>query len=181
MPWALAFHDLEIDRQIGDGAEQRQPTISPTLLVIAKVALRKSSSGKIGSGARRSTAMKARCRQCRGHQAENDRRGPRKARAAKAREQDEAVRATTTTPRRHSRCRASRRVAGDAYAGDHAERDRADRQIDIEDPAPCQVIDEKSAEQRTDDGREAEYRAEQIPDNGRARAAGSGRRSPRWW
>ena len=44
---------------------------------------------------------------------------------------------------------------------DHEEADRADRQVDVEDPAPRQVVDEEAAEQRADDRREAEDRAEE--------------------
>ena len=43
---------------------------------------------------------------------------------------------------------------------DHHERDGADRQVDVEDPAPGEVVDEEAAEQRPDDRRDAEDAAE---------------------
>ncbi len=47
---------------------------------------------------------------------------------------------------------------GDA---DHDERDRAERQVDVEDPAPGEVVDEEPAEQRADDRRNAEDGSEE--------------------
>ena len=43
---------------------------------------------------------------------------------------------------------------------DDDESDRSDRQVDVEDPAPREVVDEESAEQRPDDRRHAEDGAE---------------------
>ena len=43
-----------------------------------------------------------------------------------------------------------------------AERDAADRQVDVEDPAPREVVDEEAAEQRADHGRDAEDGAEEA-------------------
>ena len=51
----------------------------------------------------------------------------------------------------------ARRVERDR---DHAERDDPHRQVDVEDPAPAQVVDEEAAEQRADDRRDPEHRAE---------------------
>ena len=44
---------------------------------------------------------------------------------------------------------------------DHDEGDEPERQVDVEDPAPGEVVDEEAAEQRPDHGRDAEHRAEQ--------------------
>ena len=44
---------------------------------------------------------------------------------------------------------------------DDDERDGADRDVDVEDPAPGELLDEDAAEQRPDDARHAEHRAEQ--------------------
>ena len=46
-------------------------------------------------------------------------------------------------------------------AGDDRERDGADRDVDVEDPAPGELLDEDAAEQRADDARHAEDRPEQ--------------------
>jgi hypothetical protein len=43
---------------------------------------------------------------------------------------------------------------------DHEKRDRADRQVDVEDPAPGEVVHEEAADERPDHGREAEDGAE---------------------
>ena len=45
---------------------------------------------------------------------------------------------------------------------DHRERDQADRQVDVEDPAPGQVVDEEPTEQRPDHCRDAEDGAEEA-------------------
>ena len=52
-----------------------------------------------------------------------------------------------------------RRVEG---RGDHGERGRPDRKVDVEDPPPGQVVDEKAAEQGADHGREPEDGAEEA-------------------
>jgi hypothetical protein len=44
--------------------------------------------------------------------------------------------------------------------GDHAQRDEPDREVDVEDPAPREVIDEEAAEERPDHRRDAEHGAE---------------------
>src|SRR5436190_24127428 len=46
--------------------------------------------------------------------------------------------------------------------GDHRERDDPERQVDVEDPAPGQVVDEEAAQQRTDHGRHPEDGAEET-------------------
>ena len=52
-----------------------------------------------------------------------------------------------------------RRVEHDA---DHDQRRRPDRQVDVEDPAPGEVVDEEAAEQRPDHRRDSEDRAEEA-------------------
>jgi hypothetical protein len=56
--------------------------------------------------------------------------------------------------------RATRR-AQPKRAGDHGQRHEPERQIDVEDPAPGQLIDEEAAEQRPDQSRQAPNAAEQ--------------------
>ena len=65
--------------------------------------------------------------------------------------------------------------------GDHREREQAQRQVDVEDPAPGEVVDEEPAEERPDHGRDAEDGAEEtlvfaplawrhdVPDHGHRR------------
>ena len=59
------------------------------------------------------------------------------------------------------RCGARRRCAGQ-HRGDHGQRDRADRQVDVEHPAPRQVVDEEPADQRADHAGHPEHAAEQA-------------------
>ena len=56
--------------------------------------------------------------------------------------------------------RASRRHAQDR--GDHDEGDDAERQVDVEDPGPGEMVDEEAADQGPDDGRDAEHRSHQA-------------------
>jgi hypothetical protein len=44
----------------------------------------------------------------------------------------------------------------------HRQRDRAEGQVDVEDPSPREVVDEEAAEQRPGDGRDGEHRSEQA-------------------
>lgn len=46
--------------------------------------------------------------------------------------------------------------------GDHGERDEPDGEVDVEDPAPGQVVDEQSAEQRAEHAGRTEDRAEEA-------------------
>jgi hypothetical protein len=55
-----------------------------------------------------------------------------------------------------------RRLRGTEGARDHGERDRPEREVDVEDPAPGEVVDEEAAEQRTGDDRDSEHRSEQA-------------------
>src|SRR6202012_3479351 len=92
------------------------------------------------------------------------RRAPRvAARPAQAREQDDG---------RESRGQDGRARVVDAVVNvvgarlergpDHPQRDQPEREIDVEDPLPAQVVDEEAAEERTYDGGDAEHRAEQT-------------------
>ncbi len=45
--------------------------------------------------------------------------------------------------------------------GDHSEGGDPDREVDVEDPPPRQVVDEEPSEQRADHGRDAEHGAEE--------------------
>ena len=48
------------------------------------------------------------------------------------------------------------------HRADHDEGEDADRQVDVEDPAPGEVVDEETAEQRSDDRRNTEHGAEEA-------------------
>ena len=54
------------------------------------------------------------------------------------------------------------RRAGVERDRDHRQRKDAQRQVDVEDPAPGEVFDEEAAEQRPDHGRDAEDSAEEA-------------------
>jgi hypothetical protein len=44
--------------------------------------------------------------------------------------------------------------------GDHGKRDQPDRHVDVEDPAPGEIVDEEAADQRSKDGRHTKHAAE---------------------
>ena len=52
-------------------------------------------------------------------------------------------------------------IAAVEYRADHQQREQAERQVDIEDPAPGGVLHQKTADQRADHRRQAENAAEQ--------------------
>ena len=161
---APPFHDLQEERQVRHRAEEREPDDEPDAAHTVKIRLRKSSSGRIGSAARCS----AKTNKHEQDDAERDqdgdlRRAPLERRAAEAREQHDAR-------QRSGEQRGAEIVdrvldalgARVEDGGDHEERDRADRQVDVEDPAPREVVDEEAAEQRADDRRHAEDGAEEA-------------------
>ncbi len=136
--------------------------MKPTALVTSKIRLRNSSSGRIGSAARRSTKGKSDEK----HDAARDhrdalRRAPRIRRPAEAREQHDP----RQRPGEHGRAevvdpvRDPLRAAVEDGADDN-ERGDADRQVDVEDPAPRKALGEEAADQRPDDGRDREHAAE---------------------
>ena len=137
--------------------------MKPIALVTVNVRFRKSSSGRIGSAALRSTNANATSESdADDHQRDDLNRVPRPRRAAEAREEHD----------RREAAREQRRaevvdLVADVHGGavergrDHAERERAQRQVDVEDPAPREVVDEEAAEQRPDHGRDAEDGAEE--------------------
>ena len=137
--------------------------MKPIAAHTVKMRLRKSSSGRIGSVARRSANTNADEQDDAERDQHDDlRRAPRERRAAEAREEHDATRGRRrAAPRRGSRSRARRasvRVWNTAPITTIAT--RADRQVDVEDPAPREVVDEEAAEQRADDRRDAEDGAE---------------------
>ena len=96
------------------------------------------------------------------HGHDHDRSGaPRVRRAAEARERDDR---RERAGEQHGAAIVDRVL--DAVrmrvedGGDHEQRERADRQVDVEDPAPGEVVDEEAADQRPDHRGDAEHRAE---------------------
>ena len=69
--------------------------------------------------------------------------------------------ARTIVPSQSIRCRVGHLPRAEG-GRDHRERDKAEREVDVEDPAPREVVDEEAAEQRTGDDRDAEHAAEQA-------------------
>jgi hypothetical protein len=96
-------------------------------------------------------------------ESEHDGRAPGKGRAAEPGEQDDGAQRRSEQNRAGiiDRVAAPRR-ARRQHGGDHHHRQNAGRQIDEKNPAPAQLIDEKAADQRADDGRDAEHRAEKT-------------------
>src|SRR5438309_1108043 len=109
--------------------------MKPTALVTTKTRFRKSASGRIGSSARDSTNGKS---------------------ASSARP---ATIIATISGELHLEVVHLARAEDGA---DDDERERADRQVDVEDPAPGEVVDEEAAEQRPDHRRHAEHGAEEA-------------------
>ena len=100
--------------------------------------------------------------EARDDQSDDLRRAPRPGRAAEAREQDDGAERSreqrgTEIVDRVAPLHGARMERG----RDHAERHRADRQVDVEDPAPGEMVDEEAAEQRPDHRRDAEHAAEE--------------------
>ena len=136
----------------------------PMPLATVKTRMRKRRSGRIGSAARRSATTKATVVRDRDrHQREDGRRVPGVGRAAEAGEEDDRRQRRGQEPGAGvvddvaAPCR--RRLEHD---GDDRQRGGADGQVDVEDPAPREVLDEVAAEQRPDDRRDAEDRAEEA-------------------
>ena len=137
--------------------------MKPTALVTVNVRFRKSSSGRIGSAALRSTNANATSERTPTHHQRDDLgRVPRPRRAAEAREEHDAREAG-----RQQRRAEVVDLVTDVHGGaverdrDHAERERTQRQVDVEDPAPREVVDEEAAEERPDHRRDAEDCAEE--------------------
>ena len=136
--------------------------MNPTALVTANVRLRNSDSGRIGSGTRDSTntnavsattasTINAMIRvEFHGHVVPP--RLVKRTIADKPAGEQRRAEVVDLVLLRHRA-----RAEGGA---DHDERDRTDRQVDVEDPPPREVVDEEPAEQRPDDGRDAEDGAE---------------------
>jgi hypothetical protein len=135
-----------------------KPTIKPTAQEIAKTRLANRRSGRIGSSATCSTAMNPAsaasvpaARLSAAGEVQAIVFPPRLARRISA--VSVAARSAAPAMSMLGRRQCARRAKRPA---DDDERDEAERQIDVEDPAPAQLLDEKPADQRAHHGREAE-------------------------
>ena len=136
--------------------------MNPIALVTENVRFLNNASGRIGSAARRSAKHEERKQ----HDAEHRQhdhldRPPGIRRPAQAREEHDRGQ----PPGQKRRTEVVDRVAFSLGAGvererDHRERERAEREVDVEDPAPGEVVDEEAADQRPDHRRDAEDAAE---------------------
>ena len=140
------------------------PTTRPTALVTVNTRLRNSDGGRIGSFARRSaTTNAAMPTTAITPMRDDERRVPVVARPAERGREDE----------RAQRGREQRgadvvdgvldplALAGQRH-GQDAERDEAERHVDVEDPAPRRVRRQEAADERAGDARDAEDGAEQA-------------------
>ena len=140
-----------------------KPTMKPTRLVTEKVRSLNRCSGSTGSAARRSTSTNTPTSSApRRAQDVDGRRPPRVGGAAQAGQQDQRG----DGQRQHGGAEVVDHVVHPAQragylAGHHDQRDHADRHVDVEDPAPGQVVHEHAAEQRADHAGQAEDGAEQ--------------------
>ncbi len=88
-------------------------------------------------------------------------RSPRFGRSAEAREEHDARESAGERRRTEIVDRVPHVLrARVEHGADDEQRERADRQVHVEDPAPAEVVDEEAAEQWADHGRHTENRAE---------------------
>ena len=158
----VALHVLEVERQVRDGPEERQADDEA------------DGAGDGEDADAKELQRQDRLSSPRLHEHERGkhddtcddegdhlRRAPGVGRAAETRVEDDRGEAA----REQDRAEVVDRLPGSIGASleddaDHGERDEADRQVDVEDPAPGEVVDEEAAEQRPDHGRDAEDPAE---------------------
>ena len=142
------------------------PIVNPIALATLKTDERKRCSGRIGSAARRShqtkTPSSERHRRSRARRSSGEPHAYSD--AAPGREEDQ--RADPAAEQRGAevvdpvRDRAA--CAGAGACTTISDRERADGQVDVEDPAPGEVVDEEAAEQRAGDRRDREDGADQA-------------------
>ena len=160
----MRLDDLEVERQIGDRAEEREPDDEADRArdreraVAEEIERQDRLGGTLLDERERDEENNADH-----HQRDDLSRPPRPSGAAEAREEHD--------PRQPSREQRRAEVVDpvpDVHDGtverdsDHREREQAQRHVDVEDPAPGEVVDEKAAEQRPDHGRDAEDGAEET-------------------
>src|SRR5581483_5116046 len=159
-----ALRDLEEERQVRDGAEEREADDEADRRTdredpVAEQLERQDRLGRTALGEDEGGEQHHRERD----QQERLVRAPGERRAAEAREEDDAREAAGEEHRAEVVDRVLDPLGARVeHRRDHEERERADGEVDVEDPAPREVVDEEPAEQRPDHGRDAEHRAEQA-------------------
>src|ERR1700735_5685886 len=129
--------------------------MKPTTLVVENARLENRCSGSTGSGgAARDAEEDAQEHDSADGQGDHPRRAPWIGGATEAREQHERA----GRGDQQARSKVVDDVVNTAEPArnldlDHGERRGADRQVDIEDPVPGELLDEDAAEQRADDAR----------------------------
>jgi hypothetical protein len=155
---ARPLRDLQVERQEGDRAEQREADDEANG---ARGRERPVPEERKRQDRFRRTPLDEHERRqqddARDDQPDDLRRTPGPGRPAEAREEDDR----RQVGRKQRGAEVVHRVPAKLRRGaerdrDHGEREEADRDVDVEDPAPAQVVDEEAAEQRPDDRRDAE-------------------------
>jgi hypothetical protein len=148
----VALDVLEVEGQVGDRPEERESDDEPDGAGDAEDAVAEDlerqdrlSSPRLHEHERREQGDAPH------DQSDHLRRPPGVGGAAEARVEDDR----RETAREQSRAEVVDLVPGLVGASlergrDHGERDQPDRDVDVEDPAPGQVVDEETAEQRPD-------------------------------
>ena len=140
------------------------PTSRLTAAETTKVRIRNRRRGIAGSGCAALDDDERRPEHdCCEAEPDDDRRAPRVLGAAPRREQDEADDGRAQQGRcRPSRCaRTGRRTDGRQDRAGHEQGEDAERHVDVEDPAPGQVVGEEAAQQRAGDAGGPEDGAEE--------------------
>jgi hypothetical protein len=161
---AHSLDDLQVDREEGDRPEKRKTDDQADAAGDDEVSVAKEAHRQD-----RLAGMPFERDECCGaddahaDQAQDDGRGPGEAYAAETGEQDgggerQGEQASAGVVDLMPAVRARR---GQRY-GNHEKGKQAGGQVDVEYPAPCQVIDKKPAEQRANDGGKTERGSEQA-------------------
>ena len=161
---AVALDDLQVQRHERDRAEEGEPDHEADGAGRSerRVAEELERQDRLGGARLDQREQREQCGAA-DDRGEHPRSAPRVARAAEARVEDHAGQARGEDDRAEPvdpmpLCHLLRLEGG----RDHRQRSRAERQVDVEDPPPREVVDEEAAEQRPyDDGR-AEHAAEQA-------------------
>ncbi len=160
----MTLDDLEVERHERDRAEEREPDHEADRARRAegRVAEELERQDRLG-GARFGEREQREQRDAADERRKHPRRVPGVGRAAEAGVEDDPGKARGE----HDRSEVVDPVplgrrSGTEGARDHRERERTEREVDVEDPAPGEVVDEEASEQRPGDGRDAEHRSEQA-------------------
>ena len=160
----MALDDLQVERDERDRAEEREADDESDRA--------RRPEGHVAEelrrqdrllGARLDEREQREQRDAAADRGEHPRRVPGVARAAEARVEDHAREPGREDDRAEPVDPVPRRHLPRAEGGrDHGQREEAERQVDVEDPAPREVVDEEAAEQRAGDDRDAEDAAEEA-------------------